>query len=158
MTDDDDHPIIPIRPPVQIGEAGGIVDESRATLALCAADLDPDVVSGLLGAHPTMACRRGERRSVRSPPAKQGVWLLTVEGVAPMGPDELLQQLLGRFPRDPAFWDRLREAYLVKLILGVFQNCWNRGFALGPETVALVARTGAALELDIYCDAEEGPE
>ena len=36
-------------------ESGGVVDESRATLAIYGDDLDPDVVSGLLGCSPSRA-------------------------------------------------------------------------------------------------------
>jgi hypothetical protein len=153
---DDDEKPIPFHRPVPIGEAGGVVDESKVTLALYAEALDPDAVSRLLGAQPTYAHRRGERRSERSAPHRQGAWLLAVEGTAPTGPDELIRLLLGRFPADREFWDRLRDNYVVKVVVTVFQKLWNRGFELRAETVALVARTGALMEFDLYYDGEEG--
>src|SRR5690349_11715197 len=40
---DDNEKIIPLHPPRPIGEAGGLVDTSRVTLAVYAEGLDPDV-------------------------------------------------------------------------------------------------------------------
>jgi hypothetical protein len=145
-----DERIIPIRKPVVIGEAGGMVDACQVTLALYAEDLDPDAVTRMLGAQPTHAHRRGERRSERSPPHKQGAWLLTVKGTAPTGPDELMHLLFERLPAEREFWKQLCDSYTVKISVGVFQEEWNRGFDLRAETVALLARTGAAIDFDLY--------
>jgi Domain of unknown function (DUF4279) len=152
----DDEKIIPLRQPVVVGEAGGIVDASKVTLALYADALDPAAVSGLLGTEPTYAHRRGERRSAMSPPHKQGAWVLTVEGASPTGPDELMKSLLDRVPADREFWDRLRSDYTVKFVVAVFQKLWNRGFELQAETVALISRTGAPIEFEVYFDGEDG--
>ena len=149
---DDKNKIIPIRRREIVGEAGGLVDQTRVTLALYADDLDPDEVSRLLGAQPTTAHRRGARRSERSPPYKQGAWLLTVEAQAPTGPDDLVSLLLQRLPSGPEFWGLLQGKYTLKVIFGIFQNTWNRGFNLRAETVQLLAATGAVLEFDIYCN------
>jgi len=83
---------------------------------------------------------------------KTGAWLVTVEGNAPTGPDDLVRQLLQRLPPDPAFWRTLRGKYTLRITFGIFQNTWNRGFGLGAETVQLIAATGAEVDFDIYCD------
>jgi hypothetical protein len=78
--------IIPIRKPEIVGEAGGLVDESRLTLAIYGDELDPDEISRLLGCAPTRARRRGDARR-SGPPWPQGAWLFSVEGKSPTGPD-----------------------------------------------------------------------
>jgi len=162
MSDDD---IIPLRTPKMIATVGGPVDETRVTLALYAEDLDPDQVSSRLGCAPTKSHKRGDVRpqserarsagAMPSPPARQGAWFLTVEGVAPQGPDELITLLLSRFPNHVEFWAPLARDYKVQVRVGIHTSGWYRGFHLQPETVALVAITTANLGFDLYFYGEE---
>jgi hypothetical protein len=154
----DDDSVIPIRRPEIIATVGGMVDETRVTLAVYGESLDPDEVTSLLGVPPTSSHRKGDRRSERSPPHKQGAWFLTIEGRAPTGPDELIRTLLAQFPMDRAFWQRLNDSYLVWLRVGITASGWNRGFDLEPETLARIAATGGKLGFDLYFYGEEDVE
>lgn len=153
MQDDEQRAIV--RQGVQVGEAGGLVDESEVTLALYAEALEPSSVSRLLGVEPTASHTRGERRKHTGTPYLRGAWFLTVKGVAPVGPDDLLASLFQRLPDEPGFWDSVRAAYDGKLVVGLVQRRWNRGFELGAATMALVARTGLPIEFDLYFDGEQ---
>ena len=147
--------ITPIRKPEIIGEAGGLVDESRLTLGVHGDDLDPDEVSRLMGCAPTSAHRRGEpRRS--GPPWPRGAWLLSVEGKSPTGPEELVHLLLGRLPTDEAFWSEVRRRFGLQLSFGIFSERWNRGFELSAEAVRRINVLGAGVGVDIYANVEEG--
>ena len=150
--------VTPIRENVVLAEVGGMVDESRVTLAIYGDDLDPEVVSKAVGCAPTSAHRKGERRTERSQPARTGAWLLTVEGWAPQGPDDLIRLLLDRFPSTREFWRPLSERYSVSIQVGIHTGGWNRGFDLQPETIVAMALLGGSLGFDLYFYGDEGEE
>jgi hypothetical protein len=137
-----------------IAEVGGLVDETRLTLGIHGVDVQPEEISAVLGCAPTSAHRRGDVRRPGSPPYPQGGWLLTVEGRAPTGPDELVRQLLGRLPNDPAVWEQLATRYSVQVSFGVFVGAWNRGFELSTTSLRQLAGLGVPVGFDIYADGE----
>jgi hypothetical protein len=139
--------------PRVIAEVGGDFDETHVTLALYADDLDPDAVSTELGCSPSHGHRKGEARK-KGPPARSGAWYLKLEAMAPRGPNELLRELLARFPVDPGFWSSLVQRYKVRITVAVHTGGWNRGCDLSPEVVAAVARTGAEFGFDLYMYGE----
>lgn len=139
-----------------VAEVGGPVDETRVTLGVYGPDVQPEEISALLRCTPTSAHRRGDARRPGIPPWPQGAWLLTVEGMAPAGPDEVVQQLLGRLPDDPAIWAQLAAKHTVRVTFGIFVGAWNRGFELSPAAVRQLAVLGVPIGFDIYADADEG--
>ena len=147
--------IPPDQKPYVIAEAGGMVDETRVSLAIYGDDLDPEAVSGILGCAPTRCHRKGDRHRQDSPPFSMGAWILTVEGKAPHGPSELIDKLLERFPSDPAFWQPLIEQYRVSVRVGIHTAGWNRGFDITAAAVAALARTGSELGFDLYFYGDE---
>lgn len=132
-----------------------MVDEARVTLALYGESLRPDEVSTLLGVQPTYTHQRGDLRKHTGTPHPQGAWVLTVEAMAPIGPDDLLAGLLRRLPVDRELWRNLRTTYEVKAVVAVFQRTWNRGFGLRAETIASLDVAGIPIEFDLYYD---GPD
>jgi len=149
----DDEDIVPIRrPPETIATVGGLIDETRLTIGVHGEDLDPDEVSRILGCMPSRSHRRGEPRPGNVPCWPKGAWLLSVEGKAPVGPEDLLSSLLERLPSDPLVWENLRHRYSVRLGFGLFRGAWNRGFELSPSALARVVSLGFGLEFDIYAD------
>jgi len=129
---------------------GGLVDSASVSLSLYGADLEPAVVTQLLGVEPIHAWRRGERPKPRLPPTGMGTWSLAVTGAAPQGPEELLIGLLDRLPADPDVWAEVRRRWKARLFFGLFLDAFNRGFNLGAGTVARVAVLGIPLHFDIY--------
>jgi Domain of unknown function (DUF4279) len=142
--------VIPIRKPEILLEVGGPVDESRVVLAIYGDELDPDEVSRRLGCAPTHSHRKGDPTRSAGIYHKSGAWLLTVEGKAPEGPDQLATRLLGPFPQDEEFWRALCRDYRVQVRVGIHTDGWNREFRFEPATVALLARTGAQINFDLY--------
>jgi Domain of unknown function (DUF4279) len=147
--------IPPNRKPHVIADVGGMVDETRVSLAIYGDDLDPEAVSAMLACAPSRCHRKGDRLRQTSPPSSMGAWILTVEGRAPHGPTELIKELLGRFPSDPAFWRPLIEQYRVSVRVGIHTAGWNRGFDITAEAVAALARTGSKLGFDLYFYGDE---
>lgn len=140
-----------------IAEVGGLVDETRVTLGVYGPDLNPEDVSELLWCLPTRSHRRGETAGRRSPPFKGGAWLLSFEGKAPVGPEELLIQMLERLPSSAERWVQVRERYSVRITVAIFFEGWNRGFGFSPASVARLAELGVPVEFDIYADGEDEP-
>jgi len=146
-----DDDVIPIRKPEVIGEAGGLPDKCSFTLGVYGEDLDPDEISSLLGCAPTRAHRRGDLRKSGTP-WPQGCWTHAVEGTPPTGPEELVHLLLARLPTDEGLWKMLRARYRVTLGFGIFNEGWNRGFALSPEALRRIQAIGVGVDFDIYTD------
>ena len=138
-----------------IAEVGGMVDETRVSLAIYGDDLDPNAVSAVFGCVPSHCHRKGDRKSQTSPPFRSGAWILTIEGKAPSGPHTMIDELLGRFPSDPAFWRPLTERYQLSVKVGIHTGGWNRGFDLTAGTVTTLARTGVGLGFDLYFYGDE---
>ena len=141
--------------PSVIAEVGGMVDETRVSLAIYGDDLDPDAVSTMLGSTPSHSHRKGERGRLNSLPARTGAWIFTLEGKAPSGPSDLIEALFQRFSSDATFWPTLIERYRVTVQVGIHTSGWNRGFDLDAGAVAAVARTGAGLGFDLYLYGDE---
>jgi len=146
------------RQPSVLVEVGGAVDESHVSLAIYGDDLDPDALSAMLGCVPSHSHRKGDCRSQTSPLSRTGAWIFTVEGRAPRGPDELIEELLARFPEDALFWRELTERYQVSVRMGIHMGGWNRGFDLPLATVTALAqrRIGVGFDLYFYGDEVEG--
>ena len=146
--------VTPIRKPEIVGEAGGLVDESRLTLGIHGEDLDPDEISRLLGCAPSASHRRGDPRP-SGPSWPRGAWLLSVEGKSPMGPEELVHLLLARLPTDETLWSGLRRRFRMQLSFGICTERWNRGFELSPDAIRRIEALGAGVDFDIYANLEE---
>jgi hypothetical protein len=131
---------------------GGLVEETEVCLAVYGEDLDPAVVTALLGCSPTSAHLRGDRRGPRSPPQKRGAWFLDVRGKAPEGPEELSLRLLDLLPRDESVWIKLGELHEVQLRFALHKTGWNKGFDFSPGTAARIALLHARLVFEIYAD------
>jgi len=134
--------------------AGGIVDETSVTLALYGEALNPAEITRALRYSPTKSFAKGFIRGERSPPTPHGAWLLTLEGKAPIGPDQLIGALLAKFSAVQNVLHDLTKRFDLQLRVAVHLDCWNRGFTLSRETLTQIERLGARLEFDIYA---EGP-
>ena len=146
------------RPDVVIAEVGGMVDETGVTLAVYGDDLVPEVITAALGCSPTQAHRKGDRKREGSPPFSTGAWLLRVEGKAPQGPDELIRNLLTRFPSTPEFWRPIADQYRLQVRVGIHTGGWNRGFDITAETLASLSKLGAVLGFDLYFYGDENDQ
>ena len=132
------------------GETGGPVDEAAATLAIYGDTLRPDDVTALFQIKPTKSFESGHKPGPKSPPITHGAWFYELRGRSPLGPEDLVQMLLARLPRDPEIWNQLRTQYRVRLRIALHMGAWNRGFGLSSEIVGRIAAIGAELDFDVY--------
>jgi hypothetical protein len=129
---------------------GGIVDETRATLALQGAELDPSAVTARLGVAPTRCHRQDETRAT-------GDWLLEVNVQAPEDADTALSKLFAMLPEDGVVWAELHSAYRVSLTLMMVVKAWNRGFRLSDALLAEVTRRGLSVNFEVYAEPQQMP-
>jgi hypothetical protein len=66
-----------------------------------------------------------------------------------------LISLLSVFPQQPALWRELTARFDVQIRIGVHTSGWNRGISLTPDALAMIALTGARVEIDLYMYGDE---
>jgi hypothetical protein len=128
------------------------VSEYHISLRFFGDDLDPDVVSSLLGAQPTTCCRKGDlfRGKVSERIEKTGKWLLQLPEKPGESFEPQITALLGGLTQDLAIWRELTKKYSADLFCGVWLGTSNQGMELSPRLMTQLAERGLYLGLDIY--------
>ena len=149
------------RPLAVLDDGDGRGDAMSFRFALYGDDLDPDDVSRRLGCAPTSARRGGEALHAQPPVDPDadedsrcliGAWVLEVEAASPFSIDDLVEQVLGRFPSVPAFWQPLHREFAIQLRLSFHTGARDSGFILSTESLARCAATGASLLFTLHTD------
>ena len=136
--------------------AGGEVDRVSVSLRIAGEDLEPDLVSRVLGIAPTFGARKGERRrsGEREVIQPTGVWSFELPDSPEWEIADALRELLTRFPPPGPVWDTLAEKYHLDVFCGMFLHSWNRGFALPPDLLNALGQRHLEFGVDIYCDRD----
>jgi hypothetical protein len=128
-------------------------------LRVCGDDLDPDVVTRLLGHAPTRSQRKGQPVLSSAGDTKRiartGSWLLDRPVRHDRSLDDEIGSLLDGLPQDAQVWAALSERYRVDLICDVFVRGVNQGFELSPRVLELIGRFGFTLGVDIFCEPDD---
>jgi hypothetical protein len=132
-----------IGPEGKVGEVG----RTTVSLRLFSVNLDPEIVTSLLGRQPTSASRAGELKYRR--PAKFGSWHLNSDPLSG-DLDPQIRDLLATLTPDIAIWNDLATQHNAELFCGLFLNEDNQGLMLTPETMNAIGQRGLKLSLDIY--------
>lgn len=134
------------------------MDETRATLTLQGAELDPEELTRILGVLPTRSHRRGDPFGAgREETRAAGDWMLEVNVAAPDEAETVLSKLFAMLPEGNAFWADLNAGYRVSLDLMMVVKAWNRGFQLSAPMLQEVARRGLALTFEVYAEPQQLP-
>jgi hypothetical protein len=137
---------------------GGVIDETRATLSLQGATLDPDAVTRFLGVNPTRSHRPGEPIGAgREETRAAGDWMLEVNVSAPEEAEAALSKLFAMLPETDEVWAELNANYRVSLNLMMVVKAWNRGFQLSAPLLSEVTRRGLALSFEVYAEPQQMP-
>ena len=140
-------------------DVGGEIDSCSASLRLFGEDLDPDAITLMLGAAPTIACRKGDvtRRKVTTRVEPLGKWLLSIDHQTGSTLETLINALLDRVTSNLTVWKELTSRFRVDLFCGLNMESWNRGLSFTPWTLNRIAERGLVLGLDIYYVEDEEP-
>ena len=125
-------------------------DEVAVALCVYGVDLDPSEVTELLGAEPTHSHRRGERKTLRSPPWDKGAWIRELRRFEPIDLDAMFEKLLTDLSGEPAVWASLASRFQLRVDFAVHTDV-GCTFVLCPNTVKRIAELGA--EFQIYIQA-----
>jgi hypothetical protein len=111
-----------------------------------------------LGCEPSRCQRKGEAvlsaNGELKRIARTGSWLLDYPVAVDVTIGEAIALLLRTLPAESSVWTSLTSRFTVDLICDVTVRCVNRGFALPPEVLTLVAERGITLSFDIFCEAD----
>ena len=129
----------------------GGVDSTSVTLRFFGDDLDPEELSELLGAQPTLSRCRGEPiPGQEGRLAETGSWLLSSERQSKSPLEIQVAALFGRLTGDLDVWRQLTRRFYADLFCGLWSEAFNRGTELSPEVLRMVADRGLRLGLDVY--------
>ena len=124
-----------------------------ATLRVMGVDLDPDEVTRLLGADPSMAYARGDEipsKHGAARVAKFGFWSASGPETEPADIDAQATELVQRLTADLDVWQQLADRFHVDLFCGWFIEHLNEGVEISPATLMALAQRRITLSLDIY--------
>ena len=133
--------------------AGGEVDECSLLLRFFGDELEPEAITALLGAPPTLACRKGDAVPRPPLPAPSGRWLLECEQTTDTL-DHQIMLLFGDLTDDLSVWESLAQNHKAELKCHLFMRRWNRGTVLLAETVEAIGARHLQLVFDIYTPHE----
>lgn len=134
---------------------GGSVERSKASLRVFGQDLDPEEVTKVLRAEPSLSYRRGDLRGKRRlVAAPRGMWMLSSSLPEQTDIEVQIASLLDRVTEDTQVWQALVCKYKVDVYCGLHVESYNRGFALSAQLLQRLASRGLRLEFDVYCESD----
>lgn len=128
-----------------------------ATIGFYGDDLEPDELTDLLGASPTVAVRRGDTwiTSLGAEKiARTGSWRITSERCEHEDLDRQIATLLLRLSSDLTVWHDLTSRFRAVAFCGLWLDTYNDGVELSTKTLGLLAERSLLLDLDIYAADE----
>lgn len=133
-----------------------VLARSAATLRISGDDLNPQELSKLLGATPTLACVKGEpRRPGGKVIARTGQWHLSAKDTETADIDAQVAEILMQLPADLDVWRSLATHYQIDLFCGWFMNESNEGVEIAAETLSALGSRGIKLDVDLYAPTVE---
>ena len=130
------------------------ISRSAASIRFYGPDLDPEMLSQLLGASPTRSGRKGEPQSGSdgddSRTNRTGFWLIDYGEPDETDLEEKVESLLRKLTDNLEIWQEITAAYQVDVFCGLFLDGWNEGFELSPELMKKLADRGLPIGFDIY--------
>jgi hypothetical protein len=129
------------------------LDQTAASLGFFGDDLDPEEITRILGASPTVGVRKGGvwKTSLGAEKfAKSGSWRYKVERRSPGDLDSQIVDTLAALSSDLVAWKDLSNRFGGRFFCGLFMGTANDGLRLDAKTLAAIGDRGLALDLDIY--------
>jgi hypothetical protein len=136
---------------------GGSFNRAFFTLAFYGDELEPSLVTKVLGASPTTSFRKGEERPRGSQYYRTGGWLLT-SGELLLGENdsgtERFEDWLKSLPAEAARYDTLRE-FEPRVSIALYTDQMNAEFTLSAIAAEQLSLRKLALTFDPYLELDE---
>ncbi len=136
---------------------GGSFNRAFFKLELFGDDLDPQVISEILGITPSQSFRKDDERPRGSQYYTTGGWILNsgeLQLTDDDAGDKRLQDWLGSLPADAAIWRSL-QSYEPHVRLVLYTDQMNAEFTLRPLAARELAGRGLTLIIDPYLELDE---
>lgn len=134
------------------------IDRSVAVLRFFGDDLMPETISTMLGAQPSVACRKGQEivgpKTGHIRVAKVGSWRLEAADREPENLEAQIFEILEQLTSDLSVWSSLSH-FKPQLFCGIFMRTSNDGMDLSASVLKALGERGIALGLDIYDSGDE---
>lgn len=138
---------------------GGPFQRMFFLLEIFGDELDPEVVSSLLGSAATKCYKKGDVRPRGSQYYKCGAWILDsgeiLIGESRSG-EEGLKTWVDAIPGDKAAWAELRAQYDVHVRIVGYTDQMNADFTIPPEVLGRLSELGLPLTMDPYLSLDDG--
>lgn len=123
----------------------------KASLRVWSDDLDPQMVTGALGAQPSDAWKRGSRRPRnRGGVARTGMWILRA-GVSSVEPSDHLDDIIGQLSINVSSWTKLRATVECDVFMGIWREAdSDQFFSLSPALLAFLGTHKIAVNVWSY--------
>jgi hypothetical protein len=126
------------------------LNRSEASLRFFGDDLDPDLITRMLGKEPTRSIRKGEPRLPSRIIALTGSWSLKTESCEPGNLDHQIREIFQSLTPDLDVWAALTSKYKVDLFCGLLMKEWNEAECISAESLYLLGSRSIPIGLDIY--------
>jgi hypothetical protein len=135
-----------------------MISRARVSLGFCGEDLEPEELTDILGAPPSIARRKADRRTLRSGEthaARQGSWIIEYsQEPSPIEIDEQINALLDKLTNETSVWLDLTNRYRARVFCGLFLDNWNEGFSLTESTLKRLSARNLPADFDIYAPTD----
>ena len=131
--------------------AGRDIDRLEIELRVTGDDLDPERITRMLGANPTLAARKGEEMDLHGVPVVQrtGIWSYSLPASPEWELSDAIDTLLEQLPADPALWESIAGWADVAVVCGLYVHDIDRSADIEPDTLARLAERRLALRIEI---------
>ena len=130
------------------------LERSVVSLRIIGDTLDPDEITGALGAPPSFSQSNGETLVSSTTGSKRtvkfGMWRLSPPPCEPENLDGQVEEILGKLSTDLNIWLAIGARFRVDLFCGLFMKEGNEGFSISPRTLSALGQRDIELDLDIY--------
>ena len=135
-------------PPIPTHSASYFPDEVAVALCVYGEELDPLELTRMLGVNPTHEHKKGDRKTLRSPPWNKGAWVYEIRRFEPINPDSMFEELLASLPQDDHVWLQLASRFELRIDFAVHTDV-GCTFVMSAVTVQRIAAIHAAFQIYI---------
>jgi hypothetical protein len=132
---------------------------SVAALRISGETLQPDEITRVLGAPPTLSRLKGDvqyrSKAGRETIAKVGMWLLDATDREPEDVNGQVIEILGKLTGDLDVWNSLSQRFDIDLYCGWFMQESNEALEITPATLAALGARGITLGIEMYAPSRD---
>lgn len=137
---------------------GGEIDAGEFSVEIWSENLNPDLITGLLGKPPTESHRRGDTFGPRAREYSYGQWATRTGRLDfrnGKSCEESFDDFVRSLPGDETVWRQLSSEHETRMLIVLRMRTWNREFDLSPFALGELARRQLKLHIDTYLEVDE---